>query len=477
MNFFQKIFSFLWGQKGIKDTSIDSSKSEFILVDSNKIKNILNIDKEAEGLGKMDSPSTNSKPPDATEEKVHTYLKSIEGDEANKFTARSNAYQRSMNVLSADLDLEKLEKTRREHVNSASNRVDIGVNHLYSLKKQFTQSHERLVRFKKENKLNRPPNEQGNNTLLYGFLSVIFLLESILNASFFASAGEEAYLTSGGYALMLSLLNIGLSFAFGKYFLPYKNSIHTHEVVRTWFFTIVFIVLILAINLLATNLREVLEMQKVDLLIASQKAISDFTFTFGSIWSYAFIVLGLSMSGLAAHKGYNSDDPYPHYGRVSRHTELLEEEMADYYEELMTELKDNLGGFNDTFRSTLDDIGNRRERFATLNNNLINLQNRFSIMQLQIASVYASVVSDYRSTNKLHRKTKEPAYFNKKPFYEKVFNASEQIDKNTINSIDSTIKKAKTYLPKLIKQCDLDYTKLSKQIPSLESLIKGNKNG
>ena len=67
MNFFQKIFSFLWGQKGIKDTSIDSSKSEFILVDSNKIKNILNIDKEAEGLGKMDSPSTNSKPPDATE--------------------------------------------------------------------------------------------------------------------------------------------------------------------------------------------------------------------------------------------------------------------------------------------------------------------------------------------------------------------------------------------------------------------------
>lgn len=474
MNILQKIKSFLFGLKGTRDNKDDSVMTQFDLIDPKKIKNLHNIDQVAKENGEQEIPSSKEKIPDSIEEKVLSTIKTIEADEGNKFTSRNEAYRRSMTALSSDLDMPKLEQLRTSRTAKAENIVLIGKNDLFTLKNKFLAADRNLKVFKKQNGLEDIAlRNQHNQLLSIGILTFIFMMETFLNAAFFTVSAETAYLNSIMIAFALSFLNIALPFLYGYKILPWINSVKTSQKILGQISFLIAMCLIFGINSLATNLREVMDNPEIiNLGDAATQAISTFTLNFTSVLSYFFITIGLVLALFAINKGYNFDDPYPGYGKISRTTENLEQQIMDRYADLMESLEDAIAEFDKYFHSILDSIATRREKFTNINSLLINLHQKFIASQSQFSSVYISVITDYREINKKYRKTASPAFFNKPIKYDHSFKIIKQVDLKFTQSVENTLKEARIELPRLIKKVDKDRTRLRKMIPSLDELTR-----
>jgi len=474
MGILQNIKSFLLGLKGTRDHTNDNVMTQFDLIDPKKIKNLHNIIQVAKRNGETDIPDTKANTPDSTEEKVLSTIKTIEADEGDKFTSRNEAYRRSMTALSADLDMEKLEQLRTAKIANAENIALIGKNDLYTLKNKFIAADNHLKKFKKENGLEDVALRNEHNPILtIGILSLVFMLETFLNAAFFTVAAEAAYLNSIMIAFALSGLNIVLPFFYGYKILPWINSVNKGQKRLGQLSVAIAILIVLVINSLATNLRETMDNPKIiDLANAATQAMTDFTLNFTSVFSWFFIAIGLSLAFFAINKGYNYDDPYPGYGKISRTTEKLEKQIQDRYAELLENLNDAISEFDNYFHRVLDSIATRREKFTNINNILVNLHQKFSASQSQFSSVYSSVITEYREINKKHRKTPPPVFFNKPIKYDHSFKIIRQVDLRFVKTVENTLEEAKVKLPLLIKRVERDRVRLRNMIPSLDELTK-----
>jgi len=474
MEILQKIKSFLLGLKGTRDHTNDNVMTQFDLIDPKKIKNLHNIGQVAKKNGEAGIPDSKANTPDSIEEKVLSTIKTIEADEGDKFTSRNEAYRRSMTALSADLDMEKLEQLRTAKIANAENIALIGKNDLYTLNKKFIAADNHLKTFRKENGLEDIALRNEHNPILtIGILSTVFMLETFMNAAFFTAAAETAYLNSIMIAFALSGLNIVLPFLYGYKILPWINSVNKGQKRLGQLSVAIATLIVFVINSLATNLREAMDDPKIiDLANAATQAMTDFTLNFTSAFSWFFIAIGLSLAAFAINKGYNYDDPYPGYGKISRTTEKLEQQIQGRYAELLENLNDAISEFDNYFHSVLNSIATRREKFTNINNILVNLHQKFSASQSQFSSVYSSVITDYREINKKHRKTPPPVFFNQPIKYDHSFKIIRQVDLKFVKTVENTLKEAKVKLPLLIKRVEKDRVRLRKMIPSLDELTK-----
>ena len=255
--------------------------------------------------------------------------------------------------------------------------------------------------------------------------------------------------------------------------LPFINSVNTNQHRLGFFSIFIAFAVIISINYLAANLREVLDDPTIlSLTSAATQAMTQFTFNFKSIFSWFFMAIGLCLACFAVNKGYNFDDPYPGYGKLSRATEKLEESIKDIYADLVSDLNEAIEEFDVYFHARLDSIATRREAFTNINNLLVNLHQKFTASQSQYSSVYSSVISDYRKINSSNRKTPPPKFFNQPVKYDHSFKIIKQVDLKFVRSVENTLKEAKVKLPLLIKQVKKDRDRLRKSIPSLDKLTK-----
>lgn len=470
----------IWASKNTGDAVSGEIQSQFVLVDAKKIKKLLNIDGLAEDNGKKELPQTSSKTPDNVEQEVLLTLQTIEAREVQRYTSRLDAYRSSMNALASDLDYSTLQKRKSEHLLSAEKDVDIGLNDLYRLKKNFLSAHNNLETFKKQNELEDISIRNQNNALwTMGITVMIFVFESFINTSFFGSAAEGNILSMLMYSIGISVLNLFIPYYIGQHFLNYKNSIDPSIRKYGYLFFYGTIFFLIMVNIGAANIREAVESlaksgENISAASIGLKSIIEFNwYGFKSSFSYMLFFIGLFLGLLSFHRGYNADDPYPGYGALWRKVDKLENEISNHYADLQTNTNNELQKFNNYFHGILKDLGNRRERFTNINDSIENMIMRFSASQNQIAQAYKTVITDYRTINKKNRKTKAPEFFNKPLIYEHSFKLIEaKKSKNFIISVEKTLKEAKIYLPKIIEEINLEHRRLRNKIPTLEKLSK-----
>jgi len=470
----------IWTSKNTGDAISSDAQSQFVLVDAKKIKKLHNIDGLAEENGKQNLPQTASKAPDNVEHDVLLTLQATEANEAQKFTSRLNAYRSSMNALASDLDYAALQKRKSQHFLTAEKDVDIGVNDLYTKKKNFLIAHNNLEQFKKKNKLQGISIRNQNNAVwTFGITVMIFVFESFINTIFFGNAADGKYIPMLMYSIGISVLNLLIPYYIGQHFLNYKNSIDPYLKRQGYISLILTIVFLILVNMGAANIREAVEIlstNKSDITALSMgsKSMEIFSwFGFQSSFSYMLFFIGIFLGLVSLHRGYKSDDPYPGFGDLWRKVENLETQIADHYADLLDNTSNELNKFNDYFHGILSDLGNRREKFTNINNSIVHMTNLFIASQKQIEQAYKTVISDYRAINEKYRKSKAPQYFNKTPIYEHAFKPLDSKEnKDFILSVEKTLKEAKAYLPKMIKEIELKHSQLRNKIPTLEKLSK-----
>ena len=144
--------------------------------------------------------------------------------------------------------------------------------------------------------------------------------------------------------------------------------------------------------------------------------------------------------------------------------------MHDHYADAVDDIGNLFSDFNDKFQAKLKSIDMRKQKFAEYSQGMRQLKTQFEAFQSQISSAYVSVVSEYRSINKQHRKTKAPNYFRSSPKYDLAFHLDNLPSKSFYDDIDFILKESHRELPKMIEKMAKEHKSLLAKIPKLNKI-------
>ena len=478
LDFFRDQVSALKGEKGLISASPDRAVGRFTILDPKRVKEQFNITELATENGKDEIPDSSANPPDPIEEQISAHFKALEIEEGTIMSSRIEAYQRSMKSLSADLDMHALEMERSNILGEAEESVSKSGEYLYSLAKNFKAADSQLKVFIKKNNLEKTsPQNQGNSIFKLGILSVLFLFEAILNATFFTAS--QGRFSAFGYAATLSIINLLLPFLIAWKVVCFKNSIHSIERLKAWFGFVLMAAILITVNLMGGHLRDALQ----DPLLMVTKAydasalehFKNAPYIFkGGIQTYLFLILGFIFSSIAFYDGYTFDDPYPNFGKLWRNAEKITRRMQDHYADAVDDIGNLFNDFSDEFQTKLKSIDLRKQKFAEYSQGMRQLKIQFDAFQSQIGSAYASVISEYRAINKQHRETKAPNYFRNSVKYDLAFHLDNLPSKSFYDDIDFILKAAHRELPIMIEKMAKEHKSLLARIPKLNKIKEMN---
>lgn len=467
---FETLKNFLKKRRGVVGQHITGASYDFVLLDPKHVSNQFNIKELAVQNGQNELPKSGNSSRDPIEDEISSHFNALEIDQGNIMSSRIDSYQRTLQALSADLDLVSLEAERVMILNEAKTAVETSSNDLYALDRNFKAADSELKEFIKNNKLERKaPQNQSNSVLKVGILCVMFLIESIINTTFFAGASDSGILGGFSYAVLISSLNLVLPFFIAWRVIPYKNSIHQNEKYIGWFGVFSLIAILIVINLAGGHIREVMQNSNIpgDFERIALNNFTDHPFSFDSIFTYYFSVLGLIFAAFAFFDGYKFDDPYPNFGMFWRAADKITAKMQRHYSRSVSDTNYLFNEFNNELQKKLKSIDNRKSAFNSNQNNISGLKNKFDAFQKQLASVYKTVISEYRMLNIKNRKTSPPAYFKQPVKYEITYHLENMPDSKFYNEIDSILKEAHREIPKMISKMEIEHQKLIKKIPKL----------
>ncbi len=281
-------------------------------------------------------------------------------------------------------------------------------------RERLRECHNWRSRFRQMHRLERPAHEFD------GWLKVILLLIMMITAE----AGINAYLFSQGNefgllggllaAVIVSLVNVGLSTLFG-YVARY---IHR----RNWLLKLFGLTVIIgwmafafAINFGVAHFRDGLE-SGVAWRMAAEAAVPSLLaspLALASIESWLLVGIGALISILSFRKGWHSDDPYPGYGRVER---ALTTARARYVDELGNAL-DNLAERRDEAIEELQDASEQVRQGiseavdALFGQSALSSHLRSFLDQCDVK--VAHLLAVYRDANRAARTTPAPKSFDK----------------------------------------------------------------
>ena len=472
---FEILKNFLNNKRGIAGQHIAGASYDFVLLDPKHVSNQFNIKELAIQNGQNELPKSGNSSRDPIEDEISSHFNALEIDQGNNMSSRIDSYQRSLKSLSADLDLVSLEAERVMILNEAKAAVETSSNDLYGLDRNFKAADSELKDFVKNNKLERKaPQNQSNSVLKVGILFVMFLIESIINTTFFAGASDSGILGGFSYAVLISSLNLVLPFFVAWRVIPYKNSIHLNEKYIGWFGVFSLVAILIIINLAGGHIREVMQNPSIsgNFEVIALQNFKDNPFLFGSIFTYYFSVLGLIFAAFAFFDGYKFDDPYPNFGMFWRAADKITARMQRHYARSVSDTNYLFNEFNNELQKKLKSIDSRKQLFSSNQNNITSLKTKFDSFQKQLTSVYKAVISEYRMLNIKNRKTLPPAYFKQPVKYQITYYLENMPDTKFYNEIDSILKEAHRDIPKMISKMEAEHQKLIKKIPKLVDLAE-----
>ena len=288
--------------------------------------------------------------------------------------------------------------------------------HLKTLRDEAEERKMALNNFRVENALTERPAEPRDNPMVVVlWMLIIVLVETSLNATFFA-LGSERGLTGGAVqAFVISFMNATMAWLLGRFCFPRFNHVEFDEKVKGYICTGIIVVAIIVLNLLAGHYRAALEQ---DPLAAVLVAVRTFAESFAGIKSaQGWLLTGVGIiaaSGLSV-KVYLSDDPYPGYGKMYRFFREAQDEWEEARANLSSEITAN-------YESVEKERGNLMDKMTRLEIEGRNWLDRARHVVEQykgdrhkIENKCNEVVAIYRSRNRTVRsRTSAPAYFNQK---------------------------------------------------------------
>lgn len=389
----------------------------------------LNIEGQAKIDGSNNVPASNSTHLSETEGKILNELKKhyrgqvkISVDECEKIEAeidscklltQSNGHtelfadvRTKWSNLRADYEL-KLSQARQKLENSIDN----------------------LSRFRVQNNIiaGREPHIRTNFKL---FISILIPIAFAIT-EIYANVGILAPVTGGSEAIaasmMVSIINIGLSFMVGRMCLT--NLFHPVDTSssKSYYITLVvlFAFVIIYVNFMmgvfrGSNEAALLATDRASMAAASRDALFAAVFPFDDLNTITFsstflILVGFFFATFSMLDGYFFDDPINGYGSLGRKFKRA----SDHHEKLVSQASSLVSDFSTSAFSELDQKRDERraanQRWGNIMNMLQGDVSEFKNFNDDTSSILLNSIEVYRLKNKTFRTDEAPNYFNESP--------------------------------------------------------------
>jgi len=388
----------------------DFERLEFEPFDVDAALSTLQIKRLAADNGRAEIPDSNDTSLDGPQNRIIQYVQGRGAETLAKVTTRlDNLLQRVTQVdlsgapgrVTATLAAWRSQLEELEHLTSQE---------LTDLETETARCDARLAAIRARYRLDRPARNHQHDLLSWSVLAVLWLLQAVLNAYFFALGHEYGLLGGTLFAMILAGVDVTLSTFFGylgRFVRAGRALVGVGAV-----FCLVGAAWIVSFNLLAAHLREALLTLPVDsAMSAAAERLLAAPLSLHSADTWLLFLLGLVFSAAALANGFKLDDPVPGYGRAQAKKDRLEAELA----EVLAEQLAAIDAARETAVTALEDEQRSTE------NELAALQAAVTRMTTLLANAKAYVehvegscnamIATYRDLNRRFRSTPAPAYF------------------------------------------------------------------
>ena len=393
---------------------VDRVFSEWNLISYEDLLVHFEVEETAKERGENNSPATAALTPDNFHNKLTTRFKKIVSDRTADITLHLDSLEN--NAERANEKLNFLDGIKSKFKNKLDEDLESYEHNITKANSKVKSRKKELNDFKSLNNLTRDADYPDALTWHYFILLSLVLIESLVNASFFAR-GATAGLAGGiTIAVIISGINVVIGYLVGKYWAKLSWSINqTFKTVGYIGFGI-WGLLTACFNLTVGHVRTRFEEGDTDAMNSGFQAFLNSPFGLTDFSSWMLVMIGSLFALVALFDGLKSDDKYPGYGLVDR---KLTNALDELYGEVGN-LKDSANDYYDSFLSRGDnaikDLGQDASSLRSTHDFVKNrINNAYPKYCNYYQTVFADLIGSYRNSNIEFRDSEAPAYFNEKP--------------------------------------------------------------
>lgn len=328
--------------------------------------------------------------------------------------ARMNLLSMDLGKLNITADVNRALNASKEFARKAATLLTEQDSDLKALSESARNAQKELEQFRATHGLHREARwpEGATAFMLVAVVVLLVLVEGAFNAGFFAQGLDSGWLGGLTYAVGFAVLNVGFAYALGKTGVRYINHVHPLGKVTGLLALAAALSLIGLIGLSTGHFRDAMTAEVTDPARVAFETLKQSPFELEDLLSWGLFGLSVGFGIVALFDGYKTDDPYPGYGKVSRHTQQV---VGDYEAELeelraeLEELKDaELASFNSALEDAQAGLAVYRGRIDEKDAAAIRLQTALQNADHSVSALLA----EFRNENELHRNgLPRPKYF------------------------------------------------------------------
>ncbi len=433
----------------------------------------LKIDEFAKMDGEKNLPRTNRKTLDATEEKIKGFYQRLNQDSKGLASEYANNVRQNIDNSKIMLIEAKIDNFNKETTNWFNEKKKEAKNFKYFIDERIAEAVNRYKEFRKKNSLNRRAAYPDSIRLYIATALAAFVGESIINGVFLKEVTTKGLVGGFQIAVLISFFNVWVGYAYGKYVLPHKNHIHNANKYWTRFSMLLYTIYCLIVNLFCAHYREaarlsVDENTEIKLTNVFQNAFTN-PFGIDDILSFALLLLGIVFTIAGIASGYNSNDPYPGYGKVQKNSDDTMKKYASehwkYYEDCTKEKNNKIK----EIRMLFQDIRTKYRSVKAMLDIFSTLKERYNIHISKINSECKQAVMHYRAVNIRHRNDREPKYFEKPFTLEDTVNLNIDVDdqEKMVSKLKNTIETISEKQQDIVAHIESSYEDAIKKVKDL----------
>jgi hypothetical protein len=382
----------------------------FAPVDPDKIADNLGVDVLARQSGDKDLPASGAQAPDATEVSIAHAFEQDAQETAKKANDKLQLYRRQLEKLDVKNEAQSVASKKKRFEVESSALLEECRDNLRPFINKRTALHEEKVSFMARNKLEREADYPESRFLHLATLLIIFALESVLNAFFFAQGSDFGLIGGWVQAMQYAGLNLAIAFFISLFLVRHIHHVSWINRLIGWFGALFLTVEIVSFNLFVGHYRELFAAAPE---IAQERAIDNFLaspFGLQTTESYLLFAVGVLFAIIAAIDGYRFDDRYPGFGRIARRLEKASEEYLEEKQQIKQYLADLRDETVNSLDETRDGVLQKQDEVLDLSSLAETIRSRCEMHLALLQQCCNVVIARYRQLNSAVRSTPPPEY-------------------------------------------------------------------
>ena len=384
-------------------------------VDADQLARELNLQDRASAAGKGGQPAPDADGPDSNERSIVFEVERYNRRAREDYDEARSIYEGRIRRAQVTGSQETMIAAAAQNAVSDLRAAIVNdTNHLHVLRQEVTERERELTRFRQKNQLDRAPHLRSpRGELIVLLLFVLFVLvESVLNGMFFAKGSETGLIGGVLQAFVLSLLNVGLAFAYAWRLLPL---LFDRRTTRRWGGAVLgtlFLAWLVFVNLLIGHMRDAFVAGEGNVKEAELLArLSQGPFLFDDANSLILTFLGIGLGLLALLDGASLQDLYPGYARVGRARRQAITDYSNAKAARLGRLKARRDQGIEEMTNALTRIHDAHYEIQVAIEGRQNLHRLFTAYVDDLGSLHDQLVLRYREANAQARSVSPPQYF------------------------------------------------------------------